>query len=229
MKNMIARWLIGRSIDNEQPLSAWVQRQLQRDESLVAYAAQCRRLIGRLRADADVWVDQQSGQAVRPAGLVVTSVPGRARGAAAATLIALVVTLLLVFRLPDPVSTESRVGTTGHPTAATDSDVRVVADFVQSQTSLASRLLRQARQAGADTIASLRPRPLSAARWMAGHAQNAVEGSGRTVGRTMSLLNSGMKAEQQQLWNVLQPVMSGLERLQSGGGPDADDPASETH
>ena len=203
MKYWIARWLIDRAADDDRSLPGWVEKLLERDESLRDFQRATRMTVERLRGDAADWITAFDLDSVPPQNRARPArSDSRSHLVSAALVLAAGVLAALTFWLMNPSQPPS------NPIVRAHDPQPIPKDQQPPETVLADDMERLI-----DLVATA-PRPQ-----MAKLAIEPAEAAGRLVGRSLAMLDRGLQQEREHLKSdALTTVDYVTSHIQSGLG-----------
>lgn len=216
MRRMIARWMIGRSIDEGRQAPRWVRRLVERDAALADYERRARLLADRLAGDAAAWADAADDRGASGSGghRAVVGYVGPSRTMRVVFRIAAAVALagIVWVVIPkeageiDPGNPPGGVVVSGDPEASgADADQlrAMIADGLEAARKWRDETRDEIANAAIGTVRDMIERP--------------VDSAARATGQTLAMLTTGVTRESAALRRDTRESIDYLSRRFSEG------------
>jgi len=215
MRDVIARWMIGRAADGDRSVPSWVRRRMARNPSLMDYEQQSRALVSRLRSEAGGFA-RRSARTSQVVSLRQSSNRERRHRLSQVAVVVAVAAVLILLLLPRG-GGRLQEDLPGHqPSDAMVAQRRAqavtVAKFVGAQAAVMQRVWDSTEDFGS-RVARLRPRPLSAARWLTDQTEDAGRSAGEAINQTVAAFGRSVLREQKKLWDAVRPFTDAFHGL----------------
>lgn len=180
MKRLLAKWLIGQSVDSGKPLPSWVRRLTEKDESLRHEYQSTQAMVRQLRNDSAAFFPTES------TGTILSANPHPRRLKGIAVLAAIVAVLLLATSLRQLGPKEPADSIVRKPIPASASDIKLVEVAITSPLKIADRLASRASSIASKTPTISRPD-------VATYTTKPIKAVGRKFGHVLAVLAQSNK------------------------------------